>query len=362
VNESRKPSAPVASPAEAAGFTLPQPYRIMPEAVPFNVPGFLRQRWPTDRVLAPAPVGCDAWFSRFAARVAAAVGTTHLPVCRMSDGEFLLLFGHQPPSLRYPWPRRLRIGLRQAASRIAQQVKGFRAQTAPGVSSGAMSLAERRAILPELSRRYAALAEDGILALHLSYGGAPFQEHYFPALGRWLRERSIRLTTDNYVPFYFVYGLLRGPEFPRLVAGRRVLVVHSAGGEKRERIMGSIRGAGAGEVEWLAISPTRSFAEDLDLSRLRGKPEICLLGAGVGKGMLFEQLRPLGIPCIDAGFCFEVWADPAKQWDRPYMTPDDEFDVARVRFLDAAGRAALAAVTGQPSPAAAAADVPIPPR
>jgi hypothetical protein len=345
VNDFPHPTAAAAAPSAASaasGFVLPEPYRILPEAVPFHVPGFSRQRWSTDRVLAPAAIECGEWFGRFTARVAAAVGRRHLPVCRMSDGEFLLLFGHQPPSLRHPWPRRLRIGLRQAVSRVAQHVKGFRAQTAPGVSSGAMSLAERRRLLPELSRRYAAVAEDGILALHLSYGGVPFQEHYFPALGRWLRERSIRLTTDNYVPFYFVYGLLRGPEFPRLVTGRRVLIVHSATGEKRERIGAAIRAAGAGDVEWLAISPTRSFAERLDLGGLRGKPEICLLGAGVGKGMLFEQLRPLGIPCIDAGFCFEAWADPARQWDRPYMTPDGEFDVERVRFLDAAGRAALA--------------------
>jgi hypothetical protein len=339
---SRQPA--VAVPPEPDGFPLPATYRILPAAVPFFVPGFLRQRWPTDRTLAPEPVECGEWFERFASRVERAVGATYLPVCRMSDGEFLLLFGHQPPSLRYPWQRRLRIGLRQLATRIAQQLKGFRAQTAPGVSSGAMSMAERRAVLPELSRRYAAIAADGILALHLTYGGNPFQEQYFPALGRWLRDRSVRLTTDNYVPFYFVYGLLRGPMFPRLVGGRRVLVVHSATGAKRDAIVAAIRAAGAGDVEWLAISPSRSFAEVVDLSALRQKPEICLLGAGVGKGMLFEQLRPLGIPCIDAGFSFEVWADPAKQWDRPYMTPDGEFDVARVRFLDDAGRAAMARV------------------
>ena len=51
------------------------------------------------------------------------------------------------------------------------------------------------------------------------------------------------------------------------------------------------------------------------------KPDICLLGAGVGKAALFSQLEPLGIPCIDAGFAFEVWADPEQQWHRPYMVP-----------------------------------------
>jgi hypothetical protein len=337
---SSPPAAVSATPSPAV-VSLPVSYRILPESVPFYVPGFLRQRCPIDLVLSPERVECGEWFERFAARVEAAVGRAYLPVCRMSDGEFLLLFGHQPPSLRYSWPRRVRIGLRQVATRIAQRFRGFRAQTAPGVSSGAMSLAERRVILPEVSRRYAAIAADGILGIHLSYGGNPFQEHYFPALGRWVRDQSIRLTTDNYVPFYFVYGLLRGPMFRRLVGGRRVLVVHSAAGGKREAIAASIRAAGAGAVDWLAISPSRSFADTLDISSLRHRPDICLLGAGVGKAMLFEQLRPLGVPCIDGGFSFEVWADPDKQWDRPYMVPDEAFDAGQARFLDESGRAAL---------------------
>jgi len=321
------------TPAPApADVPLPPSYRILPASVPFAVPGFLRQCSPTDRALAPEPVDCGEWFERFAARVEAAVGKAYLPVCRMSDGEFLLLFGHQPPSLRYPWPRRLRVGLRQLATRIGQRFKGFRAQTAPGVSSGAMTLAERRAILPEVSRRYAAIAADGILALHLSYGVNPFQEQFFPAIGRWIRDQSIRLTTDNYVPFYFVYALLRGPTFRRLVGGRRVLIVHSATGAKRDAIAAAIRAAGADDVEWAAISPSRSFADTLDLSGLRHRPEICLLGAGVGKAMLFEQLRPLGVPCIDGGFSFEVWADPEKRWDRPFMVPDDAFDVGQAAF------------------------------
>jgi hypothetical protein len=250
----------------------------------------------------------------------------------MSDGEFLLLFGHQPPSLRHPPGRRLWLRARQAAEIARRRIRGFRAVTAKGVSSGAMSYAEIGAHAPVLSAGYAEIARDGILGLHLSWGPRPFQEHYFPAVGRWLREQGVVLTVDNYVPFYFVYGLLRGPTFPRLLAGRRVLVVHSATGSKRDAILGSLRRADPRAVEWLAISPTRSFAETLDLARVRDRPDLCLLGAGVGKANLFPQLAPLGVPCIDAGYAFESWADPDKQWDRPFMTPDTEFDPARVRF------------------------------
>ena len=311
---------------------LPPQYQVLPSSVPFYIPGFEKQRYPQCFAFAPEPVDCGKWFDRFAGRVLQAVGASYLPVCRMSDGEFLLLFGFQPPSVRHPLLRRWRIRLSQTRHMLRQGLFGFRAQTAPGVSSGAMTRAEHKAFVPTLSSRYLEIARDGILGLHLGYARTPFQEHYFPAVRRWLEQHDVTLTLDNYVPFYFVYGLLRGPVFQDLVGGRRVLIVHSATGGKRDAIARSIQAYNPRGIEWLTISPSRSFADRLDLSQLADKPDLCLLGGGVGKSALFPQLRPLGIPCLDAGFSFEVWADSDKQWDRPYMSPDATFDPARIRF------------------------------
>jgi hypothetical protein len=312
---------PVSSPERRHASWLPADYRILPESGPFHVPGFEGQASPTSFVLTPEPIECTAWFERFAVRVREAVGRRYLPVCRMSDGEFLLLFGFQPPSVRHTVSRRLKIRVLQSLEMVRHRLGGFRAHTAPGVSSGAMSYAERQALVPVLSSQFADIARNGILGLHLSYGSTPFQEQYFPPLGRWLKENAVTLTIDNYVPFYFVYGLLRGPRFRELIGGRRVLVVNSATAAKREAITRTLLAEGAQHVEWLTISATRSFADRLDLSHLHDTPDICLLGAGVGKAALFSQLERLGIPCVDAGYAFEVWADPQKQWHRPYMVP-----------------------------------------
>ena len=327
---------------------LPPPYRILPRSIAFFVPGFEGQSRPTDYVLAPEGIDCRKWFSGFSERVMAAVGRSFLPVCRMSDGEFMLLFGHQPPSLRYSPMKRLAIRCRQSLGRVRQRLRGFRAATAKGVSSGDMSYAEVVALRPELSAAFARIASRGVLGIHLSYGKTPFQEHYFPAVGAWLNRNAICLSPENYVPFYFVYALLRGPGFRDLVGGRRVLAVHSAAGAKREAITASLRDAGAAEVGWLPISPARSFMDRLDLKSV-GKADLCLVGAGVGKPRILEQLEPLNVPCIDAGYAFEVWANSDMQWDRPYMTPDAVLDVSRVRFLSAEDRAEFEAVRQQPS-------------
>jgi hypothetical protein len=345
-------SAATPGTAPTSMIELPPAYRILPTTIPFWVPGFEQQRYPQAYTMAPEPIDCGDWFRSFVGRVQVAVGVSYLPVCRMSDGEFLLLFGFQSPSPRLPFLVRLRVRLAQARERIRQRLRGFEAQTAPGVSSGVLSPAELATMVPVLAERYAQIARDGILALHLEFGGTPFQEQFFPAVGRWLDREGITLTLRNHVPFYFVYALLRGPEFPRLVAGRRLLVVHSAEGAKREAILRSLAAAGARAVEWLPISPSRSFAEVLDLSRLRDKPDLCLLGGGVGKAALFDQLRPLGVPCLDAGFCFEVWADADKQFARPYMAPDGVFDPSRIGFGTAAERRQMVGARGTPSQSA----------
>lgn len=312
---------------------LPPSCRVLPATVPFFVPGFQGQRRPEDYTLAPSAIECGNWFESFATRIENAIGRRYLPVCRLSDGEFEFLFGPTSWNPRLPFVRRATAAGRSLAWRWRHQRPGFHAATAPGVSSGDLTAEECRALRPIFRDDLERIVSDGVVAMHLSYGKEPFQESYFPALARWLRETGIRLTVENYVPFYFVYGLLRGPRAAGILGGRRVLVVHSAAGARRAAICGSLRTAGVAAIEWLAISPTRSFAERLDLGTLVGKADLCLVGAGIGKTRVLRQLEPLSIPCIDAGFTFDVWAEPDRQWDRPYMTPDCEFVPALVRYL-----------------------------
>lgn len=322
--------------------TLPRPYQILPYQIPFYVPGFRKQARTTDLVLAPMMEDCGTWFDSFADRVAASIGKSFLPVCRMSDGEFSFLFGQQPANLRLPAGARLQRGIRQALGSIRRRLTGFHASTAPGVSSGDFTPTEWQEYRAVLAGDYLAILEQGTLAIHLSFGQKPFQEHYFPALGRWLAGSGHQLTTSNYVPFYFVYALLRGPRMRDLVPGRRVLLVHSAVGRKREAITRALSAFEPQSIEWLTISPNRSFADTLDLKSVAESPDICLVGAGIGKPRMLMQLEPLHVPCIDAGFAFEVWAEPDRQWDRPYMTPDENFDAAQVRFLLAQERSTIA--------------------
>lgn len=309
---------------------LPRAYRILPHDVPLEIPGFARFAATGIRTLSPDGAPTAPWFDAFADRIEAAVGRVWLPVCRMSDGEFKLALGEQPWDLRAPLRTRVKHRLVMVRNRLLQT--RFVAATRPGVSSGNYSRAEWRTLRKQYPAWCRAIADAGVLALDLSYytGWSFNQERFFPALSRWLRRAGIAVTQRNYAPFYFVYALLLGDRGERLFRGRRVLVVHGATGAKRAAIEAAILARGASEVRWHTLSSGRAAFDRLDPREHLGRVDLALVGAGVGKPAILVQLAPLAVPCIDAGYAFEVWAEPECRWNRRFCVTDREYDPARL--------------------------------
>ncbi|MHB1170111.1 MAG: hypothetical protein ACYC28_12605 [Longimicrobiales bacterium] len=298
---------------------LPEQYRILPYSIDFRLPGYSTS---VGHTLALRKRECVDWLNELERRVQDAIADrTFMPVCRMSDGEFKFVVGEQPESVRLPVSKRLRRRFWRILFQVMQR-GGFGARTRPGVPSGRYSRAEWQRAQSEYSGLIRQIAGQGILALHLSYGAVPFQEHYFRAFGEWMREHDIQLNDDNYYPFYFVYALLSGPSARRLVEGRRILLVNAADAAKRQRIKASLFGLGAREIYWKEISAARSLFDTVDVSDLRGRVDLAFVGAGVGKPKVLLQLAPLGVPAIDAGYMFEVWADPSLAPARAFCSYD----------------------------------------
>ncbi len=313
---------------------------VFPHAVPFRMPGFAKHDLGNTFAQAPEPADCEKWFDDFADRAISAIGHRFLPVCRMSDGELGFLFG---PRYRNPQPGQGLAGYISNAVHYAKECiiigyRGVRALTMTGVSSGEYTLAERRVFRASATEGYACVARSGIVAIHLEFSDHPFNEHYYRPLASWLKKLGTPISFSNYVPFSFVYGLLRGPRRREVFQGREVLAIHCATGAKRAAIENALRREGATNIRWITLSSTRSFLDVLPKSDLYRPNQVCLVGAGLGKPNIFRQLQESKTLCLDAGYCFEVWADPSRQWYRAYMTADDDFDWSKVRFIDAERR------------------------
>lgn len=303
---------------------LPADYLILPFQLVFWIPEFTNYYYVGSGVQSPENIEMDDWYDLVTRRIINCLGKEYLPICRLSDGEFNFLFGDQPPSKRYSKIKKIEIYLRRIYKFI-KKGKNFTANTLPGISSGNYTKKEvekyRDLIFPKLLKN---IAERGILAIHLSYGNKPFQEEYFPSLAKFMGKENIKLNTMNYIPFYFVYALLRGEPRKQILMGRKILVVHSATGDKRKCIEKSLMNEEqVADISWLTISSSKSMLDILDLSMfINQNLDIVLLGAGIGKINLFNQLSILNIPVLDAGFVFEVWADPANAAKRVFMIQD----------------------------------------
>lgn len=298
---------------------------LFPETIDFDIPGFKKHYLPGQRkTLAIRKRDCYQWYDEMIDRIIESCGKSFFPICRLSDGEFLFLLGPQPSDIRIKQSffRKIKNFISDLKWKILLR-GGLGPFTSGHYHSGRYSGAEwskARDTQPKLIKE---ISEVGILALHLNYEGIPFAERYFPALDKWLQKNNIEITDQNYYPFYFVYAMLTGNRRSELFVGKRVLVVNGATSEKRNKIIKSLFGEGVQDVFWCEISLDRSLYDRISIEKYIGRIDFVLVGAGIGKASILLQLKPLAVPCIDAGFVFEIWADNRNKYKRSYCATDD---------------------------------------
>lgn len=318
-----------------ASRKIPHKSIILPELIPFIIPDFKRHSEPiTANALSFHKTDTRDWFEEFVATIENKIGKEYFPIMRMSDGEYTFLLGHRFPNKSgLNLTEYIKKTLRTTYQKFFKR-SSFVAATLPGVSSGIYTSKEIANQKKRIVEQIKFIAQNGILALHLTYSHKPFQEHFHYPLKKWLDKNEIAINQNNYYPFYFVYALLRGQFKYKVLKNRPVLVLHSATGNKKENIINSLKKEGISTIIWHEISQSRSLFDTIDIKPKYHSAELALIGAGVGKFNVMAQLAPLKIPCIDAGFVFEVWADENNKWKRPMMVPDWEWDESKVLFKE----------------------------
>jgi hypothetical protein len=312
--------------------TIPSRYREplrkqFPYDIEFYIPGYIKS-YPIgfSKSLSVVEINSDIWFEDFVDLVVKNINEKRFfPICRFSDGEFLLLLGEQPIDIRLSFIQKARQLLMNLKSRFLLK-GGIGPFTRGHYHSGKLSqteLVEQRNLLPKIIKK---IGEKGILALHLNYVNEPFAERYYPELANWLETNNIEISYKNYFPFYFVYASLVGPRRFDILRGRRVLIINGANGGKQLDIINNLKKNGVSEVYWCSISLTRSMYDVIDIKPYLGKIDLIFIGAGIGKPNIILQLEPLNVPCIDAGYVFEVWANPLNKYKRVWCASDDDWE------------------------------------
>ena len=307
---------------------------ILPNLLPLKIPGFLKENVnEVTNVLSFENDDLNEWFFQFIKDIESRIGKEYFPVMRMSDGEYAFLLGEKFPY--FSSDNNIFSYLYECFSIFNSKYihkNSFNAATLPTVSSGNYKLEEIDKQRKNIAEKIREISNKGILALHLTFPMKPFQEHYHYPLNKWFIKNNIKLTKENYYPFYFVYALLRGTLKNRMLENKNILILHSAKGEKQNKIIELLHKENVSSVIWHEISSNRSMFDKIDLKENYYKADIAFIGAGVGKFNIFHQLEDLKIPCIDIGFVFEVWANEENKLLRPYMVNDSEWDNSKINF------------------------------
>jgi len=265
--------------------------------------------------LSSSDVDVDKQYSNLVNRINESMGRRFLPVIRVSDGEFNLLLGDQFPGPWWPIHIRIKkiIGL---LKRKFINTKSFSNATYSGGND--VNTSEIEFIRISAISGVKLIMKEGVLAAHLSLTNKPFQADYLVPFFSTLEKNKIEINSRNIVPFYFIYPIVLSYYGDFLFENKSVMIIHSAKGEKKNKIINAVKARSASKVIWLSISHNNTFYDHLDVENYIGKADIAFIGAGVAKLLLMEQLSVLNIPIVDIGFAFEVWCNPTLSVERPF--------------------------------------------
>jgi hypothetical protein len=239
----------------------------------------------------------------------------------MSDGEFVFVCGRRayPPSFLWRYPT---MTLKSWAKAVLRPTEGTFLSGSKGYGYESYADEEWRRAQEGYGSRVRAIAEKGVLAINFVHH-LYFPEQYVAPMCDWLDQARVPLGPNSYAPFYFIYALLLGQDLKRLVDGRRVLVVTSdEDGTKAPAMERTLRRMGAAGMAFAPISRSKSMFDRVELRGI-GQVDLVLIGAGVGAVNVLEQVEPLGVPAIDAGFALDCYWQPEKFVGRRAFTRPD---------------------------------------
>ncbi|MCX7816192.1 MAG: hypothetical protein N2317_01605 [Syntrophales bacterium] len=171
--------------------------------------------------------------------------------------------------------------------------------------------------LPYHVSAFRKLAAKGILAPLIFPGNINEDKRIFPFLVikkassslnflEFLHKNGIRITKQNYIPFYVVYAWLTSPYFAELVNGKNVCIVNSDNNphycENWFKRFKSYPNLSFVEIPANYVATRWPQISNSIISQIPDNTDLCLVGAGIGALLVCVDVsEKLSIPTVDAG-------------------------------------------------------------
>jgi hypothetical protein len=215
---------------------------------------------------------------------------TFYPIYRMADGEFAFCLDRHRDLLK------IIKGLIKRGNTNFKTMYGE-----------SYSLKEISRIKHQYIEQLKSILINGKLALHLTVfkDHKSFEDMILPILN-WFDLNEIKITSQNYIPFYFIYALF-GKEYKKIfLTDKDILIITNLTELKLKTLNIFFRSNGARSVSFLNISHNKALFEKIDLSSLKVLPNLVLIAAGVGSANILYQLQCLNAICLDIGIIIDA--------------------------------------------------------
>ncbi|HYK87676.1 MAG TPA: hypothetical protein VE398_02830 [Acidobacteriota bacterium] len=230
-------------------------------------------------VLLPPDTEPQQFFNAFLTHVQAAVEKRRfLPIARFCDGEYSFYSGRETTTC---W------GERASSLHL------------PGVEQLHMDALRM-------------ISEEGLLCPNLNLIYLKAQSGFLEYLAR------AAMPLRNYVPFYFVYALLVNPAFMTCLRGLHLVLISNFRNKHSANILATLREAGIADVTLCEI-PSSGVAHGEFELKLSRRPDVALVGAGIGSPLVLARLKEHSCVAIDSGFVFHLWDGTFDRYERLFL-------------------------------------------
>lgn len=274
---------------------------------------------------------CSSWFNDYQDYLLNRIGNGYYPVFRFSDGECYFCLGYRiPPPQPGVFPPYHYVKTWLSAYFKYRCYSTFWSGT-PDSGFEKYSGKDWYSLRDKFASSLRKIAEKGSIAACFCRHDTPSMiDCYIPNVYDWFDTNDVVLSGKNYVPFYFIYGMLLGPNKRKFLDGRSILVITCLDEKKANGIRDYLELHGAKSVDFIGISRSASMVEKIKLKPEHSKTDLVLIGAGVGAANILLQVEPLNAISIDAGFVLDCYSDPVFIGRRVYSKPDgDIFELAK---------------------------------
>lgn len=260
---------------------------------------------------------CDRMLELFFKKILYIINENkHFPIIRLADGEYQFLLGTNEFNLRKPKIKLIYHICKQYFEKILN--KRFEAKSRTYTSGRYDVKKSRNDIIKKYSACLQNISQKGILAIYTIIKPDFYTEQYLPRLERFFEKNNIKISYDNYVPFYFVYILLTNKRYSSIYKNKHIHLVTSFDKIKKIKIEKVLKSYGVKKITWTKISEDNSLNDNIDIDKLENNIDIIFVGGGLGKVNIFNQLDNFPSLIIDAGYIFETWKEPKLVRERNY--------------------------------------------